>query len=198
MNPNVVCAVADKLWKELLGGEQLAKKPLNISHLGLTFQGVESIAVGQRHISGFFQVSPPTPERPNSAQKRKRSESAVSDIAALPEDESGASTSNVGAWKCPKCKTRIIVDFDPASSSVDGDLVHDDAAERLAKLRMIHEDGHFAESLARSLNGTSQLPSPSTPTIKSPLGRQATGSKERKPVKKKKKEGLLLFFEPKS
>lgn len=173
---------------------------MNISHLGITFQGVEATEAGQKHISGFFQVSPPTPEPPRSAQKRKRLdfEDNESPALALP-DEAGPSASEVGVWKCPKCKKVIIADSNLAhgtNSGAGGD--HDDASEWLARLRMIHEDGHFAESLAVSLNGSPQLPSPSTSTIRSPPSRETTTNRKQVKKKKKQKDGLLLFFERKS
>jgi hypothetical protein len=104
----------------------------------------------------------------------------------------------VGAWRCPQCKKRIVVNGDLTESGASGDLILGDFAERLANLRMIHEDGHFAENLSKSLNGSSQLPSSVTPTIKSPSGREVMESMRPKPKKKKKKEGLLLFFDRKS
>jgi DNA polymerase eta len=193
INPNVICAIADKLWKELVGG---VKEPYQFTHLGIAFHGIEVVAAGQQHINGFFRASTPGQEKPKSlSRKRKRSISEAP--LSKPKESSSAvectgnmfssntGDANLGSWKCPKCGTEIMVDpnFDI-----------NDQLEQLTKLRMIHEDGHFAESLSASLNASSQLPSPSTSTIRSPL---RPANKSHNPVKKKrrKQDDLLNFFE---
>jgi len=195
INPNVICAVADRLWKELAGG---LKEPLQFTHLGVAFHGIEVVAAGQQHISGFFRASTPGQVKPESkGTKRKRSNSELPPSKpnnSLPSKENGKVTSSIhtsgdansGNWECPKCGTRIVVDLN---------LDVDDQYRQLTKLRMVHEDGHFAESLSASLNG-SQLPSSSTSAIKSPV-KATKKTHSNQSMKRKKQEGLLNFFERK-
>jgi hypothetical protein len=187
-----VCSVADRLWKELLGGEKSVKAPLGFTHVGLAFHGIEVVAAGQQHISGFFQTSNRVQDEPTSVpHKRKRSTSVSSkrtkSPSAVPEEVIDMTSvteisDNIASWKCRKCWKTITID----EMRVDDN----DPAEQLTKLVMIHEDGHFAESLSASLNGASPSPSPSTSTIKSPY----ESARSHKSVRKK---GLLQFFERK-
>jgi len=64
---DVVAAAGDKLWKELVGPLN-STKPLStkITHVCLSFHGVEAGEANQRGIEGFLSKTPSSP------RKRKR------------------------------------------------------------------------------------------------------------------------------
>jgi DNA polymerase eta len=64
---DIVAAAGDKLWKELVGPLN-STKPLSmkITHVSLSFHGVEAGEVNQQGIEGFLSKTP------NSPGKRKR------------------------------------------------------------------------------------------------------------------------------
>ena len=166
---DVIATAADKLWKELTGN----MKNLNVTSVQLAFTGIETAETGQQSIEGFFKPK----EALRSLLKRPRSSSgetplkmhALQVMAEMPG--SASSTSFV----CERCNKRITV----CESEVDD--AEADHAAALAKLRMEHDDFHFAQDLANGTDG--QAPS---------QRRSRSGPPKRK--KTTEPEGIAKFF----
>ena len=177
----MICNLADRLWKELFGGSK-PDLPLKVTHIGLCFHGIETMGVGQQHIHGFLQTKPNSPEKPKSASKRKRDDTSGHQTGDA--TESPDSSVQGRQWKCPKCKEVITV---PQTTDEFGNDEED--AQTLTVLRTVHEDGHYAEKLAKELDEADRRP-PLNPS-------GAGGSSPKKKKKRKKEEGLLRFFDSK-
>lgn len=139
---DVIATAADKLWKELTGN----MKNLNVTSVQLAFTGIETTEIGQQSIEGFFRpkaapLSLPKRTRPNGDEDSPDAEHVATEMPG-----SASSTSFV----CERCNKRITV----FGSEMDHAEV--DHAATLAKLRMEHDDFHFAQDLA---NGSDAQPS---------------------------------------
>ncbi|KAG9315274.1 hypothetical protein JVU11DRAFT_4411 [Chiua virens] len=168
---DMIAAAADKLWKEVTGNTQ----DLNVTAVQLAFTGIETAGIGQQSIEGFFK---PTSAR-RSPVKRPRSSSDT----LLPETDSlsvvmevpASGSTSVPSFVCERCNKRIIAE----GSGVDDTEIEYSAV--MAKLRMEHDDFHFAQDLANSSDN--QVPSQLKPSSRTP---------KRKKVSEPK--GIAKFF----
>ena len=158
----MIANAADKLWKELTGNT----KDLKVTAVQLAFTGIETAETGQQSIEGFFK-----PKEVPRSLKRARSSSNE----APPEAIRVATETAETFFVCERCNKRISV----CESAIDHAEV--DRATVLAKLRMEHDDFHFAQDLA---NG-SDAPAPSRPQ---------SGSRTPKRKKAREPEGIAKFF----
>ncbi|KAG8213054.1 hypothetical protein J3R82DRAFT_11446 [Butyriboletus roseoflavus] len=128
---DVIATAADKLWKELTGN----MKNLNVTAVQLAFTGIETAETRQQCIEGFFK-----PKEHWSLLERTRSSSdgppEADPVQVMTEPGPASST-----FVCKRCNKRI--------SAYESDVEHDqvDRAAALAKLRMEHDDFHFAQDL---------------------------------------------------
>lgn len=166
---DVIATAADKLWKELTGN----MKDLNVTAVQLAFTGIETAETGQQFIEGFFKPK----ESPRPVLKRIRSSSdgvppEADPVQGMTEIPGPAPSTS---FICERCNKRISI----CESDVDHAEV--DRAATLAKLRMEHDDFHFAQDLA---NG-SDAHEPGQPM-----------SRSRAPKRKKITEpkGIAKFF----
>lgn len=142
---DVVAAAGDKLWKELVGPLN-STKPLStkITHVSLSFHGVEAGEVNQQGIEGFLSKTPASPS------KRKREASSDDERAddTVPQIPRGVSElrPNVDYFVCDRCKKRISLPQELLDSSELGEDIKKDA---LGSLRTEHHDFHFAQDLSR-------------------------------------------------
>lgn len=151
---DVIATAADKLWKELTGN----MKDLDVTAVQLAFTGIETAETGQQSIEGFFKSK----AAPRSPLKRTRSngDGVPPEADLLQVMTEMPSSSSSSSFVCERCSKVITV----CKSGVgDDETVH--AGIALAKLRMEHDDFHFAQDLAsgadaqalsrpRSLSGT--------------------------------------------
>ncbi|KAI0067378.1 DNA/RNA polymerase [Artomyces pyxidatus] len=193
---DVIAGFADKLWKELVGGGKDGSTPIKITNIALTFTGLEAVEVGQQSIEGFFQSGQAGPSKPpskppsHSSMKRKNNASPErrhkslwppdSDSTLMPGSPSAPTSGNdlteSHRYVCPRCHVRL--DFP------DDDVGTMDPNEReaaLARMRLEHDDFHFAQDLAQGGDGSGGLRLASV-----------------RPHKRKKtettKEGIAKFF----
>jgi len=129
LNADVVRAAGEKLWKELIGPDSSASKPLKVTYIGLGFSGIEAQGSGQPGIEGFFTKSSDADKSPSLKRKRE-------------EDLPGATVSDDDD-RCQRCGKHLRL-----SPSLD---VLDEEARRAAveTVRSEHQDWHFAKDLAK-------------------------------------------------
>jgi DNA polymerase eta len=128
-----IASAGNRLWKELVGGDDARTSPMKITNVQLAFTGVETADPGQQSIEGFLN-----PDKLDPAQKRRRTASDSSEL--IPN---GGNASEDVFFECPRCKKRI---HPSRSDSGEADQA---AVSRLTTLKMEHEDFHFALDLAR-------------------------------------------------
>ncbi|KAF9223455.1 DNA/RNA polymerase [Gyrodon lividus] len=174
---DVIAAAADKLWKEFTGNA----KSINVTGVQLAFTGIETAEMGQQNIECFFK----TKESQHSALKRPISDS--DDAFENDRGEGGLSrttsttpqSSSSTSFVCERCHKRIFLR--------DGQLDHSEGhwAVALAKLRVEHDDFHFAQDLANGSDNSGLV-------LKS-------GSSSRRPKRKKEAEpkGITKFYSKK-
>ncbi|KIK80658.1 hypothetical protein PAXRUDRAFT_158084 [Paxillus rubicundulus Ve08.2h10] len=158
---DMIAAAADKLWKELIG----EAKSIKVGCVQLAFTGIETAEMGQQNIEGFFK----TKESQRSALKRPRSDS--NDAFENERDEGGRSRTTSTAphsasstsFVCERCRKRIFLrESQPGHSSIE-----EHSAVGLARLRVEHDDFHFAQDLANgSDNSVSVKPRSSSGGLK--------------------------------
>ncbi|GJE96213.1 DNA polymerase [Phanerochaete sordida] len=208
-----IAAAGDKLWKELVGTEASRSAPVKITHVSLSFSGIESAESGQRRIEGFLQkprstsqgVTPEehiapskiSSDNPSTPLKRKRSGSIAPPLTDATAEAAGFA---VPSYICDRCAQRISLSN---GNTTDVPLPDDseELREALERLRREHDDFHFAQDLAkeapedRGVKRSVLRPSEGS-------GQQAGGSKRRKQEGKAKgkapKEpkggGIAKFF----
>jgi DNA polymerase eta len=177
---DAVSVAGDKLWKELVGPLN-STKPLSakITHVCLSFHGVEAVETNQRGIEGFLTKTP------NSPSKRKREvnddDEEVVEMGPMPSRESSEPKLDVDYFVCDRCKKRIALpeELITVASELDEEIRRD----ALGSLRAEHQDFHFAQDLSR-------MPSEDE-------GRETPNSERTVHPKKKRKhkgEGIERFF----
>ena len=150
MKIDAVAAAGDKLWKELVGPLN-STKPLStkITHVCLSFHGVEAGEVNQRGIEGFLSKTPDSPS------KRKREATSddeeVADIAAKPSHGVLGPKEDTDYFICDRCKKRIPLPQELIAGGSLG-LDEDIRKDALDSLRTEHQDFHFAQDLSRMLS----------------------------------------------
>lgn len=181
---DVVAGAGDKLWKELVGPLN-SKKPLStkITHISLSFHGVEAGEVNQRGIEGFLSKTPASPS------KRKRNvdsdDEGADDIVPISSYEGSEPRPDVDYFVCDRCKKRICLPQELVTAS---ELDQEIKRDALGSLRGEHQDFHFAQDLSRMPSDDEQ---PERPDSKPPIH----------PKKKRKhkggtaeREGIARFF----
>ena len=142
---DVVAAAGDKLWKELVGSLN-STKPLStkITHVCLSFHGVEAGEVNQKGIEGFLSKAQ------NDPSKRKRKvesdDEKVDDTVPTISHEGSEPRPDVDYFVCDRCKKRITLPQELATAS---ELDEDIKRDALGSLRAEHQDFHFAQDLSR-------------------------------------------------
>ena len=142
---DVVSAAGDKLWKELVGPLD-STKPLSakITHVSLSFHGVEAGETNQRGIEGFLSKTPSSP----SKRKRRADDDDEEVLETIPTVSHGESelAPNISHFVCDRCKKRIAL---PQELVVASELDEETMEEALGSLRAEHQDFHFAQDLSR-------------------------------------------------
>jgi DNA polymerase eta len=177
---DIVAAAGDKLWKEFFGTSDLVHQDVNVTHLSLTFGGIETGEANQRGIEGFLTQSSDTSPR-KGLVKRKVEDNDDVDRA----DQRHSSTSNddgtkenAGLFLCSRCGKQIML-----PESLAGPDIEDDVKQQaLDILKTEHEDYHFAQEL-------SQLPDD-----KHSGSPQVPAKAKKKQKKKFEVEGIARFF----
>ena len=143
---DAVAAAGDKLWKELVGPLN-STEPLSakITHVSLSFSGVEAGEVNQRGIEGFLSKTP------NSPGKRKREANDDDDevTETVPTSSHGALDPKLDSdyFLCDRCKRRIALPEELVNArELYNEEIKKDA---LDSLRSEHQDFHFAEDLSK-------------------------------------------------
>lgn len=139
---DVVAAAGDKLWKELVGPLN-STKPLStkITHICLSFHGVEAGEVNQQGIEGFLSKAP-------GERKRKvdSDDERVDDTIQTVSRKGPELRPDIDYFVCDRCKKRITLPQElTAASQLDEDIRRD----ALRSLRAEHQDFHFAQDLSR-------------------------------------------------
>ncbi|KAH9481674.1 N-acetyltransferase eso1 [Psilocybe cubensis] len=139
---DVIAAAGDKLWKELVGNSS----NLKVSSVQLAFTGIDVAEGGQRSIEGFLKPI-------SSTKKRPRDSAAITDVQdeeELPQPArlSASDVDNLNdesphvpsaSYTCVRCGKAFQVTGANQSSSID---------EQMSRLKMEHDDFHFAQDLA--------------------------------------------------
>lgn len=145
---DVVSAAGDKLWKELVGSLD-SKKPLStkITHVSLSFHGVEAGEVNQRGIEGFLSKTPDSP----SKRKRKLDGDDEEVYETIPTSPHGGPElmPNVDYFVCDRCKRQIAL---PQELTAGSELDEEIRRDALGSLRVEHEDFHFAQDLSGTVS----------------------------------------------
>ena len=146
MTIDAVAAAGDKLWKERVGPLN-STKPLSmkITHVCLSFHGVEAGEVNQQGIEGFLSKAPKSPG------KRKRevnsdNEEVVATTSTISRGEL-APKADVDYFVCDRCKKRITLPAELMATVQE--LDEDIRKDALGSLRDEHQDFHFAQDLSR-------------------------------------------------
>lgn len=142
---DAVAAAGEKLWKELVGPLN-SSKPLSmkITHVCLSFHGVEAGEVNQQGIEGFLSKTPSSP----SKRKRKVNsddEEVDETIPMLPHGASAPSP-DIDYFVCDRCKKQIAL---PQKLMAASELDEDIRRDTLRSLKAEHQDFHFAQDLSR-------------------------------------------------
>jgi DNA polymerase eta len=180
---DVVAAAGNKLWKEFFGTSDISRQEVNVTHLSLTFGGIESGEANQRGIEGFLAHS--SEIRSPQKGKLKRMVEDDNDLdnvgRQFPSTSSDEETKgDAGSFKCKRCGKRVNL-----PESLTGPDIEDDIKrEALNVLRVEHEDYHFAQDLSK-LPDNSQARSQGRSSIKPP--------KPKKP-KTSEPKGIAKFF----
>jgi DNA polymerase eta len=143
---DAVAAAGDKLWKELVGPLN-SRKPLSakITHVSLSFSGVEAGEVNQQGIESFLS------KIPNSPSKRKREANSDDEdvIKTIPTSSHGTLDPklDIDYLICDRCKGRVALpeEFTNTALELDADIKKD----ALESLRIEHQDFHFAQDLSK-------------------------------------------------
>ncbi|EMD33547.1 hypothetical protein CERSUDRAFT_57122 [Gelatoporia subvermispora B] len=176
---DVIAAAGDKLWKELVGTDSSRTAPIKITNVQLSFTGIELSEAGQRNIEGFLKARPPVSggslsSAPPSGLKRKRGARERSESLEVPQGSSSTRRSK-STFVCDRCGKRVTLADADASA---GNAIRQEA---LARLRVEHDDFHFAQDLARESDGASPQ-------------RKIRPSDAPPANKKRAKEGIASFF----
>ncbi|KAH9974822.1 DNA/RNA polymerase [Russula compacta] len=154
---DMIAGLADRLWKDLVGSgsKQDGSLPYPVTTIAIGFSGVESGEVGQQNIEGFFLSGASTkPPSPSSSDRHKNERIQIHHRKRLREegDEEGSSLGvqgisreNVASFVCTRCHKRI--EIEPGD---DGEGEPEERRTRaLTRLRLEHDDFHFAEDMAK-------------------------------------------------
>lgn len=182
---DVVAAAGDKLWRELVGPPN-STKPLSteITHVCLSFHGVEAGEVNQQGIEGFLSKTP------NSPRQRKRKvnsdDEEVDDTIPTTSHGGPELRPNISCFVCDRCKKRITLPEELVTAS---DLDEDIRSDVLGSLRAEHQDFHFAQDLSRMPSDDERPERPnSKPAIRQKKKRKHKGGTA------EGEEGIAKFF----
>lgn len=155
---------------------------MKVTSVQLAFSGLDTAETGQQNIEGFFK----TPNGPQVSSSLKRPREEDEDLLpqlSLPEDSDRGATpvpTAASSFTCSKCGKVIAV-----APSAEEVVLDDDRARALDRLRMEHDDFHFARDLAKESTGR--------PPIRSSDSGGSSGIK-RKKKPGKEPEGIAKFF----
>lgn len=131
---DTIASAGNKLWKELVGNQS----KLNVTNVHLAFTGIEFAETGQQTIERFLKPpSPPQKRLYGGEILNTRNFEGVADEGPV---------ENKTAYKCPRCgKTFNLPDGVETSSLEEqsGDILG-----YMNKVKLEHEDYHFAQDLA--------------------------------------------------
>lgn len=171
---DTIVLIGNRLWKELVGNQE----KLRVTSVNLGFTGIEFAESGQQTIEEFL--------KPSSSKKRLPDQ----ELEIFPGAEIGEeSDTKMGAenviYTCPRCGKSI---YSPAQADVweggqDGIIDPD----YIAKVKLEHEDFHFAQDLANEGKPQSVI----SVSSKSPRVAPST-AKRRKPPSEP--NGIEKFF----
>lgn len=164
---DVVAAAGDKLWKELVGSRDTKATPMKVTSVQLAFTGLETAVVGQKSIDGFFKPGGPS-------RKRSRENEESVDGTYNPDTDADPHSSLPLSFSCDRCGKSILI---PNSST--SAITEAGAEERIAAVRLEHDDYHFAQDLARAPEESSLPPIKAT---------------QRKKLQKADTQGIAKFF----
>jgi DNA polymerase eta len=163
---DVVAAAGNKLWKELIGVDDSV--PLKITHVSLSFTGIEGVESGLQGIDTFFK----------SGQKRSLEADPANDQAGTSERSSRNISKDLSSYVCGKCAFKSSL----PPSATRSEAERDDA---LHKIYMEHTDFHLALDL-------SKVPSKPSP-VRAESKPKSVGPKEKK-RRKESPKGIEKFF----
>ena len=178
---DVVSAAGDKLWKELVGPLN-STKPLStkITHISLSFHGVEAGEANQRGIEGFLSKAPDSP----SGRKRKVNSDDEEVEETIPTHERSEPIQNVDYFVCDRCKRRMTLPQELVTSPEPDEEMRRDALESLIAE---HQDFHFAQDLSRMPSDDELQPERRKPTVQPKKKRKQKSETARG-------EGIARFF----
>jgi len=161
---DVVAAAGDRLWKELVGPLN-STKPLStkITHVSLSFHGVEAGEVNQQGIEGFLSKTPNSPNK-RKGEVNGDDEEVDDTIQTISRVHEGLDpTLDIDYFICDRCKNRIALPQELMNAVGLGEDIKRDA---LGSLRAEHQDFHFAQDLSRMPSDDERLerssPKPTT------------------------------------
>lgn len=210
---DVIAALGDKLWKELVGTNTHRTAPMKITNVSLSFSGIESAETGQRRIEGFFpkpqssggsadqegdtSVIESHPVNSNSSIKRKRTElnGTTDEVVAMDETDNdptskpnSSATSSTPSFLCKRCRKQI---------SLEDGAVPGSTSEMLDKFRREHDDFHFAQDLANeglSDSGVRRAVIRPSENIQQPTKKRKQDVKTKKKGSEEPKGSIAKFF----
>ena len=124
---DTIALAGDKLWNELVG----SSTALKVTSVQLAFTGIDTTEIGQSSIEGFL--------KPPSSKKRSRESPEHRE-----ETDSLGNNASELSHTCPRCGKIFTV------PTVEGS--GDDQQDILLRVKMEHDDFHFAQDLARQSN----------------------------------------------
>lgn len=213
---DVIASYGDKLWKELVGTDDKRSNPMKITNVSLSFSGIDAMEAGQQIIEGFFKPQSTDQGRTSETnvslkRKREKGEEILESDIEIDEghrnDESDirpqishhpvnsgipGTSSSKSSFLCDRCGKHIAL---PAGLGNESDLGDDIINEALAALRLEHDDYHFAQNLAKEVEGPRQVIKPQDRRSKPPpkQRKKTTGSGSSRP-KEPEKKGIARFF----
>jgi DNA polymerase eta len=138
---DLIADAGNKLWKELVPQKDVQ---LKVTHVQLSFHGLEDQAKGQQHIESFLA----------GGKKRSREDDGSAAADGTEETNTTSAAKDSTSFVCPRCRKTISL----SSTSTFEEEAEKEAA--LAVLRAEHDDFHFAQDLAREQRGNSRSPPP--------------------------------------
>ena len=163
----MIASAGDKLWKELVGNST----KINMTHIGLSFTGIDITEAGQQSIEAFLRSD----KCPRETDGFGVDSTGQRHGARVTESSSQEFPSK--SYTCAKCGKTMTVFLD---SDVMGD------SDPLEMLRTEHEDFHFAQELAKDFAQESR------PRDSSPKKGTTQKSAKRRRVESKGIEKFLL------
>lgn len=154
---------------------------MKVTSVQLAFTGLDTAEIGQQSIEGFFK----TPNQAQSGTSLKRLREDEDDTLpqmTLPEDvgdDNKATTPTAPSFTCTRCGKSIAL----VAPVGGGAVPEENRAQALEKLRVEHNDFHFAQDLVKESNAQTPIRSG-----------QPSGTKKKKKREKEQGQGIAKFF----